>query len=306
MSRPHPTSSGQRQKRPTAASSCARVPAKLQAYHLDRLAIVYVRQSSPQQVLDHKESTARQYALVDLAVELGWAPDRIEVIDEDQGHTASTDKGRYGFHRLLAEVGLDHVGIILGIELSRLARSNKDWAQLIELCGIFRTLLADHDGLYDPTAYNDRLLLGLRSGATYPTVIPHRRVTSRYLRAPPPRCRRPVRHRDGLLLEGGHTMARPATARRPAVGRPGRLDRPARRYLPADPGSPAPAGPSPAADGPAVPATPGRPIDPPPATGVTPDAFWALLPAADRERFGLRLSRLVLRAVRTPDPEEGS
>jgi hypothetical protein len=182
MSRPHPTSSGQRQKRPTAASSCARVPAKLQAYHLDRLAIVYVRQSSPQQVLDHKESTARQYALVDLAVELGWAPDRIEVIDEDQGHTASTDKGRYGFHRLLAEVGLDHVGIILGIELSRLARSNKDWAQLIELCGIFRTLLADHDGLYDPTAYNDRLLLGLRSGATYPTVIPHRRVTSRYLR----------------------------------------------------------------------------------------------------------------------------
>src|SRR5512135_1238778 len=144
------------------------------------------------------------------------------------------------------------------------------------------------------------------SGATYPTFIPHRRVTSRYLRAPPRRCRRPVRHRDGLLLEGGHTMARPATARRPAVGRPGRLDRPARRYLPADPGSPTPAGPRPAPDGPAVPATPGRPIDPPPATGVTPDAFWALLPAADRERFGLRLSRLVLRAVRTPDPEEGS
>ena len=101
-------------------------------------------------------------------------------------------------------------------------------------------------------------------------------------------------------------MARPATARRPAVGRTGLLDRPTRRYLPADPGSPTPAVPSPAADGPAVPATPGRPIDPPPAAGVTPDAFWALLPAADRERFGLRLSRLVLRAVRTPDPKEGS
>lgn len=156
------TASGELQQRPAANSPCVRTAAKLQAHHLDRVAIVYVRQSSPQQVLDHKESTARQYALVDLAVELGWAPDRIEVIDEDQGHTAATAQGRHGFHRLLAEVGLDHVGIILGIELTRLARSNKDWAQLIELCGIFRTLLADHDGLYDPTAYNDRLLLGLR------------------------------------------------------------------------------------------------------------------------------------------------
>lgn len=162
MSRRYATLSGQPRKRPAVDSTSGRASAKLQSHHLDRLAIVYVRQSSPQQVLDHKESTARQYALVDLAAELGWAPDRIEVIDEDQGHTASTAQGRHGFHRLLAEVGLDHVGIILGIELNRLARSNKDWAQLIELCGIFRTLLADHDGLYDPTAYNDRLLLGLR------------------------------------------------------------------------------------------------------------------------------------------------
>ena len=135
---------------------------KLQSHHQDRLAFVYIRQSNPQQVLDHQESTARQYALVDLAIELGWSPDRVEVIDEDQGHSGSTAEGRYGFHRLLAEVGLDHVGIILGIELSRLARCNKDWHQLIELCGIFRTLLADQDGLYDPTDYNDRLLLGLR------------------------------------------------------------------------------------------------------------------------------------------------
>ncbi len=162
MSNQNAALSGEPGKRRVADSPCVRTPAKVQAHHLDRLAIVYVRQSSPQQVLDHKESTARQYALVDLAVELGWAPDRIEVIDEDQGHTASTAQGRHGFHRLLAEVGLDHVGIILGIELSRLARSNKDWAQLIELCAIFRTLLADQDGLYNPTAYNDRLLLGLR------------------------------------------------------------------------------------------------------------------------------------------------
>jgi DNA invertase Pin-like site-specific DNA recombinase len=144
------------------ATSTTWASTKLQAHHLERLAIVYVRQSSPQQVIDHQESTARQYALVDLAVALGWPPDRIIVIDEDQGYSGSTAEGRLGFHRLLAEVGLDHVGIILGIELSRLARSNKDWHQLIELCAIFRTVLADQDGLYDPTDYNDRLLLGLR------------------------------------------------------------------------------------------------------------------------------------------------
>src|SRR5262249_44268616 len=86
----------------------------------------------------------------------------VEVIDEDQGRSGTTAEGRLGFQRLLAEVGLNHVGIILGTEMSRLARSNKDWHQLIELCAIFRTLLADQDGLYDPTDYNDRLLLGLR------------------------------------------------------------------------------------------------------------------------------------------------
>ena len=135
---------------------------KIQTCHQERLAIVYVRQSTQQQVLDNRESTARQYALVDQAVHLGWSADRVEVIDDDQATSGSTAEGRQGFHRLLAEVGLDHVGLILGIELSRLARSNKDWHQLIELCGIFRTLLADQDGLYDPTDYNDRLLLGLR------------------------------------------------------------------------------------------------------------------------------------------------
>ena len=88
---------------------------KLQPHHLERSAIVYVRQSSPQQVLNHQESTARQYALVDFAVQLGWPPDRVEVIDEDQGLTGSTAEGRFGFHRLLAEVGLDHAGIIRAV-----------------------------------------------------------------------------------------------------------------------------------------------------------------------------------------------
>src|SRR5256886_1585592 len=135
---------------------------KLQDHHLRRQAIVYVRQSHPQQVLHHVESTARQYGLVDRAVTWGWTRDRVVVIDEDQGQSGQSMVTRLGFQRLLAEVGLDHVGLILGLEMSRLARSNKDWHRLLELCAIFRTLLADADGLYDPTDYNDRLLLGLR------------------------------------------------------------------------------------------------------------------------------------------------
>jgi DNA invertase Pin-like site-specific DNA recombinase len=135
---------------------------KLRDHHLRRLAMVYVRQSHPQQVIDHVESTARQYALVERATAWGWAADRVIVIDEDQGQSGQSIATRLGFQRLLAEVSLDHVGIILGLELSRLARSSKDWHQLLELCALFGTLLADVDGLYDPTDYNDRLLLGLR------------------------------------------------------------------------------------------------------------------------------------------------
>jgi DNA invertase Pin-like site-specific DNA recombinase len=135
---------------------------KVRAWHLHRKAIVYIRQSTPQQVLDHRESADRQYALVHRAASLGWPQGSVEVIDEDQGRSGQTVEGRLGFQYLLAEVGLDHVGIIFGLEMSRLARSNKDWHQLLELCAIFRTLLADQDGLYDPTDYNDRLLLGLK------------------------------------------------------------------------------------------------------------------------------------------------
>ncbi len=138
------------------------VSAKLQPWHLERRALVYVRQSSPQQVLDHRESTMRQYALADRAVALGWPRDRVEVIDDDQGISGRSIEGRAGFQRLLAEVGLDRVGLVLGLEMSRLARSCKDWHQLLELCAIFRTLLGDQDGLYDPTEFNDRLLLGLK------------------------------------------------------------------------------------------------------------------------------------------------
>lgn len=135
---------------------------KITDEHLQRLAIVYVRQSTQQQVLEHRESTARQYALVDRAVALGWPAAAVEVIDEDQGHSGSSAEGRSGFQRLLAEISSDRVGLILGLEMSRLARSCKDWHVLLELCAIYRTLLADADGLYDPGAYNDRLLLGLK------------------------------------------------------------------------------------------------------------------------------------------------
>ena len=147
----------------TDASARGRLSSpKVRPFHLDRRAVVYVRQSTPQQVAEHTESTARQYALADRAVALGWSPAQVEVIDEDQGRSGATIEGRPGFQRLLAEISLDRVGLVLGLEMSRLARSCKDWHQLVELCGLFRTLLADADGVYDPTDPSDRLLLGLR------------------------------------------------------------------------------------------------------------------------------------------------
>jgi DNA invertase Pin-like site-specific DNA recombinase len=148
---------------PTApAHLLAARAAKVRDGQLDRKAIVYIRQSSPQQVADHKESAARQYALADLAVALGWPRDRVEVVDADQGRSGQTAAGRLGFQYILAELGLDHVGIVLGLEASRLARSDPDWAPLVRLCGVFHALLCDYDGLYDPTDFNDRLLLGLK------------------------------------------------------------------------------------------------------------------------------------------------
>src|SRR6266508_1162535 len=135
---------------------------KVQSWHHDRLAVVYVRQSTAQQVLAHQESTRLQYGLTARARELGWAADRVLVIDDDLGKSGSSAVARAGFQRLVSEVSLDHVGLILGVEMSRLARSNADWHRLLELCALFGTLLADADGIYDPAQYNDRLLLGLK------------------------------------------------------------------------------------------------------------------------------------------------
>jgi DNA invertase Pin-like site-specific DNA recombinase len=147
---------------PVPAHLLALRPAKVRDHHLDRKAIVYVRQSSPQQVAEHKESTARQYALADVAVALGWPRDRVEIVDADQGRTGQTVEGRRGFQHILAELSLDHVGILLGLDASRLARSDPDWVPLVRSCGLFHALLGDYDGLYDPTDFNDRLLLGLK------------------------------------------------------------------------------------------------------------------------------------------------
>jgi DNA invertase Pin-like site-specific DNA recombinase len=136
---------------------------KIRPWQLDRRAVVYVRQSTPQQVADHQGSTGRQYALADRALALGWSADQILIIDDDLGKSGQSAEGRPGFQRLLAEIALDHVGLVLGLEDSRLARSCKDWHQLLELCARFHTLIADADGLYDPNNYNDRLVLGLKS-----------------------------------------------------------------------------------------------------------------------------------------------
>lgn len=135
---------------------------KIQGHHRDRLAVVYVRQSTVQQVERHQESTRLQYGLVERALHLGWAPPRVLVIDDDLGKSGSSAEGRPGFQRLVAEVSLNHVGIVLGIDMSRLARSCRDWHQLLEVCALFGTLIGDLDGVYDPSAHNDRLLLGLQ------------------------------------------------------------------------------------------------------------------------------------------------
>ena len=135
---------------------------KVQGRHRDRLAIVYVRQSTLQQLARHQESTRLQYGLVERAVDLGWPRSQVHVIDDDLGKSGRSAEGRPGFQRLVSEVSLSHVGIVLGVEMSRLARSCRDWYQLLEVCGVFGTLIGDLDGVYDPTDYNDRLLLGLK------------------------------------------------------------------------------------------------------------------------------------------------
>src|SRR6516165_8901234 len=136
--------------------------AKITATHYSRQAIVYLRQSSPAQVEHNRESTERQYALATKARDLGWPDERIVVIDEDLGLSGSGSVARSGFARLTAEVALARVGLVLGLEVSRLARNNAEWYRLIDLAGFTDTLIGDADGIYHPALFNDRLLLGLK------------------------------------------------------------------------------------------------------------------------------------------------
>jgi DNA invertase Pin-like site-specific DNA recombinase len=135
---------------------------KVKLSHTRRAAFVYIRQSSPQQVENNRESTARQYALVERACELGWPREQVLVIDEDLGLSGSGSVERSGFARMTAEAALGHVGIVLGLEVSRLARNNADWYRLLDLCGMTDTLIGDSDGIYHPSVFNDRLILGLK------------------------------------------------------------------------------------------------------------------------------------------------
>jgi DNA invertase Pin-like site-specific DNA recombinase len=135
---------------------------KVTASHLKRSAYLYVRQSTMRQVFENTESTERQYALRQRAVALGWSHDNVIVIDSDLGHSGASSSDRAGFQRLVAEVGMGRAGIVLGLEVSRLARNSADWHRLLEICALTDTLILDEDGLYDPAHFNDRLLLGLK------------------------------------------------------------------------------------------------------------------------------------------------
>ncbi|MBN1582959.1 MAG: recombinase family protein [Anaerolineae bacterium] len=135
---------------------------KIRPEHLALLALIYIRQSSLAQVRRHTASTARQYDLRQRALDLGWPETHIIVIDEDQGQSGASATDRDGFQRLVAEVGLGHVGAVFSLEASRLARSCSDWYRMIEICGLAHTLVIDEEGIYDPNQYNDRLLLGFK------------------------------------------------------------------------------------------------------------------------------------------------
>jgi hypothetical protein len=142
---------------------------KVQPHHLERGAYLYIRQSSMRQVIENVESTKRQYALRGRAIALGWRDDQVIVIDNDQGESGASAAWREGFQRLVTDVGMGHAGIVMGLEVSRLARNNADWHRLLEICALADTLILDEDGVYDPASFNDRLLLGLNRPETQST-----------------------------------------------------------------------------------------------------------------------------------------
>ena len=171
--------------------------------HLRRLAVVYVRQSTASQLERNRESTDRQYALAERAVTLGWARESVMVIDEDLGLSGSGTVERAGFARLTAEVALGNVGIVVGLEVSLLARNNADWYRLLDLCAMTDTLIADEDGIYHPASFNDRLVLGLKGTMS--------EAELHVLRA---------RLEGGMLQQGRPRRVAPRPPRRAGMGHP--------------------------------------------------------------------------------------
>ena len=135
---------------------------KIKPNHLQRTAYIYIRQSTAAQVEFNRESTERQYKLKDRAIDLGWPAQQIRVIDQDLAQSGSSASQRKGFGEMISEVALGKVGLILSIEVSRVARNNSDWYRLLDLCSVTNTLIGDSDGLYHPGLFNDRLLLGMK------------------------------------------------------------------------------------------------------------------------------------------------
>ena len=142
---------------------------KITPRHLRRQAYLYVRQSTLRQVVENTESTQRQYALRQRAVALGWPIEQVVVIDRDLGQSGASAADREGFQQLVRDVGLGRAGLVMGLEVSRLARNSMDWHRLLEICALTETLILDEDGLYDPAHFNDRLLLGLKRPDSYNT-----------------------------------------------------------------------------------------------------------------------------------------
>ena len=159
---------------------------RITAAHRAKLAYVYIRQSTAGQVRRHQESTELQYRLVERAAELGWPRERIAVVDDDLGKSGTSSLERQGFQRLMAEIGLGKAGLVLSLDAPRLARNNRDWHQLLELCSIFGVVLADGERIYDPGLYHDRLLLGLSGlmSEAEPQALRRGRVADREARHP--------------------------------------------------------------------------------------------------------------------------
>lgn len=175
--------------------------------HLRRDAYLYVRQSTVRQVFENTESTRRQYALRERAVAMGWPIERVIVIDSDLGQSGASSVDREGFQKLVGEVGMGRAGIVLGLEVSRLARNSTDWHRLLEICALTDTLILDEDGVYSPGDFNDRLLLGLKGTMS--------EAELHVMRA---------RLRGGILNQARRGALQTPVARWPAV-RPGRQRR---------------------------------------------------------------------------------